>query len=153
TSRWPNVLGLGKVFRPLIVPDPGCGLGEADWSQIEVGIAAAVYNDDRLTELFNSDDVYSAMAKEFARGTLRDDALALPGSEFKKRHRPLRDQMKTCTLGMIYGLTPHGLALKLNISEPAAEALQKRFMGMFPQLQRGLAEARANGGLRGYAAT
>ena len=39
-------LGLGKVFRPLIVPEPGRGLGEADWSQIEVGVAAAVYGDD-----------------------------------------------------------------------------------------------------------
>src|SRR5262249_19840901 len=140
TSRWPNLLGLGKVFRPLVVPEPGCGLGEADWCQIEVGIAAAVYHDDQLTELFNSDDVYSAMAKHFARDTLPPEELALPGSEFKKKHRDLRDRMKTCTLGMIYGLTPHGLALKLNTSEAAAAALQGRFLGMFPQLQRGLAE-------------
>src|SRR5205085_8305885 len=62
TSRWPNVLGLGRVFRPLVVPGPGRGVGEADWSQIEVGVAAAVYGDARLAEMFNSGDVYSAMA-------------------------------------------------------------------------------------------
>src|SRR6516164_8167829 len=63
TSRWPNVLGLGRVFRPLIVPEPGRGIGEVDWSQIEVGIAAAVYGDRNLIEMFNTGDVYSAMAQ------------------------------------------------------------------------------------------
>lgn len=46
TSKWPNILGLGRLFRPLIIPEEGRGIGEVDWAQIEVGIAAAVYHDD-----------------------------------------------------------------------------------------------------------
>jgi DNA polymerase-1 len=38
TSRWPNLLGLDRVLRPLIIPDSGYGIGEVDWSQVEVGI-------------------------------------------------------------------------------------------------------------------
>ncbi|MBF0238105.1 MAG: hypothetical protein HQM12_10390, partial [SAR324 cluster bacterium] len=40
TSTKPNVLGIGGILRPLVIPAPGFGLGEVDWSQIEVGIAA-----------------------------------------------------------------------------------------------------------------
>ncbi len=80
TSRWPNVLGLGRVFRPLVVPGPGRGIGEADWSQIEVGVAAAVYGDGRLAEMFNTGDVYSAMAQGFYRDELTAEERALPGA-------------------------------------------------------------------------
>jgi DNA polymerase-1 len=65
TSRWPNLLGLGRVFRPLVVPEPGRGIGEVDLCQIEVGVAGAVYGDGRLVEMFNTGDVYSAMAQDF----------------------------------------------------------------------------------------
>lgn len=153
SCRWPNVTGLGKVFRPLIVPDPGRGLGEVDWSQIEVGIAAAVYRDEALVAKFNSGDVYSAMAQDFYGDRLGAEDRSLPGAEFKRKHKTLRDLMKTCTLGIIYGLTPHGLALRLKTSKAEAAALQARFMAMFPALQRALHEAADLGAIRGYATT
>ena len=153
SCRWPNVTGLGKVFRPLIVPDPGRGLGEVDWSQIEVGIAAAVYRDEALVAKFNSGDVYSAMAQDFYGDRLGAEDRSLPGAEFKRKHKTLRDLMKTCTLGIIYGLTPHGLALRLKTSKAEAAALQARFMAMFPALQRALHEATDLGAIRGYATT
>jgi DNA polymerase-1 len=61
--------------------------------------------------------------------------------------------MKTCTLGIIYGLTPHGLALYLDTSEAEAAALQERFMDMFSALRQSLSDAAAFGGLCGYATT
>ena len=153
SCRWPNVSGLGKILRPLIVPDPGRGLGEVDWSQIEVGIAAAVYRDEALVAKFNSGDVYSAMAQDFYREQLDEADRCLTGAAFKKKHRTLRDRMKTCTLGIIYGLTPHGLALRLKTSKSEASALQDRFMGMFPALRNGLREAAEAGAIRGHAST
>ena len=153
SCRWPNLSGLDRVFRPLIVPDPGHALGEVDWSQIEVGIAAAVYGDAALVAMFNSGDVYSAMAQDFFRDRLSAEDRLLPGLAFKKIHRDLRDLMKTCTLGIIYGLTPHGLAPRLGTSRAEAEALQGRFMAMFPALQVGLREAAESGAIRGYAST
>ncbi len=48
----------------------GYGIGEVDWSQVEVGVAAAMYGDDELVRMFNSGDVYSAMAQHFFREEL-----------------------------------------------------------------------------------
>jgi DNA polymerase-1 len=143
---------LGKVFRPLVVPDPGRGIGEADLSQIEVGLAAAVYGDERLVEMFNSGDVYSAMAQLFYAELLPKEARDLSSLDFKrcKKHAWMRARMKRCTLGILYGLTPYGLALYLGIGRVEAAALQGRFMAMFPALRQALADTTSLGGLRGY---
>jgi hypothetical protein len=111
------VLGLDRTLRPLIVPEPGFGIGEVDLSQIEVGIAAAVYGDDQLVEMFNTGDVYSEMAKLFYREELPEVDRDLPGQRFKKQYAAYRDIMKTCTLGIIYGMTPQWT---INIDEPSA---------------------------------
>ncbi|MDB5312976.1 MAG: polymerase [Gemmataceae bacterium] len=153
TCRRPNVLGLGKVLRPLVVPDPGHGIGEADLCQIEVGVAAGVYGDPDLARMFNTGDVYSAMATRFYATELTPADLALPGEVFKSRFKPLRNKMKRCTLGIIYGLTPHGLAAYLEIPRADAEAMLDRFLGLFPVLRQALADAAYFGSVRGFAAT
>ena len=65
SCRHPNLLGLDRTMRPLVVPDPGHGFGEVDLSQIDIGISAAVYGDARLITMFDTGDVYSAMAQLF----------------------------------------------------------------------------------------
>ena len=144
---------MGRVLRPLIIPDAGYGIGEADWSQIEVGISAAVYGDTELVRMFNSGDVYSMMAKEFYRDELSPDDRELSDTDFKRAHPALRERMKRCTLGIIYGVTPYGLARQLDTSKGQAGRLQKRFLEMFPVLKAALADAQSSGTLRGYAVT
>ena len=153
TSRWPNFLGLDRVLRPLIIPEDGYGIGEVDWSQVEVGVAAAMYGDDELVRMFNSGDVYSAMAQHFFRDELPEEDLTISGNGFKVKHKALRNQMKSCTLGLLYGITPVGLAQQLGTSKTKAAALQSRFMAMFPQLQQALILASQCGAIRGYAYT
>jgi DNA polymerase-1 len=155
SCRWPNILGLGKVFRPLVVPGPGRGIGEADLSQIEVGLAAAVYGDGRLIEMFNTGDVYSAMAQHFYREQLPEPVRDQSSLDFKqhKEFAWMRTRMKRCTLGIIYGLTAHGLGLYLDVGRSEAAALQDRFMAMFPALRQALADTASFGGLRGFVPT
>jgi len=153
SCRHPNLLGLDRTMRPLIVPDVGHGIGEVDLSQIEIGVSAAVYGDERLTDMFNRGDVYSAMAQLFFADNLPPEDVVLAGAAFKKKYSKMRDQMKTCTLGIIYGLTPHGLSPRLSVSLQEAESLQRRFMDLFPTLEKALKDASHYGGLRGYAAT
>lgn len=153
TSRWPNFLGLDRVLRPLVIPEPGCGVGEVDWSQVEVGVAAAMYGDNDLVRMFNSGDVYSAMAQYFFREKLPEEDLTITGKEFKEKYKQLRTQMKSCTLGIIYGITPVGLSQSLGTTKAKAAALQKRFMAMFPRLQAALITAAQCGAIRGYAFT
>jgi DNA polymerase-1 len=153
TSRWPNFLGLDRVLRPLVIPEDGFGIGEVDWSQVEVGVAAAMYGDDELVRMFNSGDVYSAMAQHFFREQLPEEDRTIAGKEFKAKHKVLRNQMKSCTLGIIYGITPVGLAQTLGTTRAKAAALQNRFMAMFPRLQGALVLASQCGAIRGYACT
>jgi DNA polymerase I len=153
TCKSPNILGLNRALRPVIVPDPGHGIGEADWSQIEVGISAAIFKDVQLIEMFNTGDVYSAMAQYLFKDQLPTEDCTLPGTEFKHRHPDKRERMKSCTLGIIYGVSPYGLSQMLNISKLEAMQLQKRFMDMFPTLQRNLCRAADFAVIRGYATT
>ena len=153
TSRWPNLLGLDRVLRPLVIPEPGYGIGEVDWSQVEVGIAAAVYGDDELVRMFNSGDVYSAMAQNFFQGELPGEDRSIDGKGFKRKYKDLRNQMKTGTLGMMYGITPVGLSKNLGTTKERAAAFQKRFMAMFPSLTKELVFAAQQGAIRGYAQT
>jgi DNA polymerase-1 len=153
TCRFPNVLGLGKVFRPLIVAEPGRGIGEVDLSQIEVGIAGGVYGDAALVEMFNTGDVYSAMAQRFYGERLDPSDVGLDSKQFKKKHPRLRDQMKICTLGIIYGLTAGGLSKMLGVSRTTASRTLDAFMAMFPDLKRALDRTAALGGIRGYVTT
>ncbi len=146
TNRWPNLMGLDKVLRPLIIPNPGYGIGEVDWSQVEVGVAAAMYGDDKLVQMFNSGDVYSAMAQHFFQEEIPPEDLVISGKEFKTKYKELRNQMKTCTLGIIYGITPTGLAQNLGTTKTKAAELQKRFMTMFPQLRDALNQTACFGG-------
>ena len=151
TSRWPNILGLDRILRPLIIPEPGYGIGEVDWSQVEVGVAGAVYDDGELVRMFNSGDVYSAMAQHFYQDILPEEALHLSGKEFKVKYKQYRNEMKSCTLGIIYGITPAGLAQALKTSKDKAAELQERFMDMFPELKSALNSTAHSGIIRGYA--
>lgn len=151
SCRWPNLVGLGRVFRPLVIARPGRGIGEVDLSQIEVGITAAIYQDRALIEMFNTGDVYAAMAQHFYRDQLSEADRAMPGKDFKKKHGGLRDRMKGCTLGIIYGRSVQGLARYLGVSEVEAAELQTQFLKMFPSLKTAMDQAVAYGELRGYA--
>jgi DNA polymerase-1 len=153
SSKNPNLLGLDRSLRPLVVPDKGCGIGEVDLSQIEVGIAAAVYGDEVLLEAFNTGDTYCNMAKLFYADELGEEDLKLSWEAFKAKHSGLRDIMKTCTLGIIYGLTAHGLAPRLNVPKSKAKELLQKFMEMFPALRKALDDTVYFSGIKGYATT
>jgi DNA polymerase-1 len=153
SMRDPNVGGLGRALRPLVVPDEGCLIGEVDLSQIEVGVAAAVYHDADLVRMFNGGDVYGAMARRFFAAELPADAPSLPDRQFKRRHAPFREAMKLFTLATLYNITPAGLAPRLGVSAATAAREQRRFLGMFPALEAALRYASASGAARGFAYT
>jgi DNA polymerase-1 len=153
SCKAPNILGLEGALRPLIVPEVGYGIGEVDLSQIEVGIAGAEYCCQSLVDMFNSGDVYSVMAQRFYRAQLSDEDQQLLGDEFKRTHKDMRNTMKACTLGIIYGQHAHGLAESLGVQESKAQKLLDDFMGMFPDLNDAIAFRVGTSLVRGYAST
>jgi len=152
TSQFPNILGLDSTLRSIVVPDPGQGIGEVDLAQIEVGVAGAVYGDDELVRMFNDGDVYAGMAQAFYHDDLSEPDRSLSGEEFKKKHPKLRSAMKVCVLGLIYGITPNGLARQLDIPVPKAEELQQRFMGRFGALAQATDGIATRGAIQGSVA-
>jgi DNA polymerase-1 len=151
TMSAPNIGGIGRALRPLVVPEPGWRIGEVDLSQIEVAIAAAVYRDPDLLRMVNGRDVYVAMARRYYAAELPPAAPTWSDKEFKKQCRHLRDRMKVFTLATIYNITPFGLGLQLNIPVGRAAEEQARFLALFPILAQALREASAQGAIRGYA--
>jgi DNA polymerase family A len=60
----PNLMGIGRAFRPIVMATEGYGICHVDLSQVEVGIAAAVFDDAALIAAFNEGDVYVSLAKK-----------------------------------------------------------------------------------------
>ena len=98
------VFGPSAWLRSLIRPEPGRALAYVDWSQQELGIAAALSADPRMMEAYRSGDFYLTFAKM---------AGAVPANATKATHGRDRDRFKTVALGVLYGLSADGLARKL----------------------------------------
>jgi DNA polymerase-1 len=151
TCTTPNLLGIPAVLRPVIIPADGYGIGEVDLSQIEPGIAGAVFHNKALIDMYNSGDIYTAMARLFYKNKLTAEDLALSAAQFKKQHPKWRQQMKVCTLGILYGLSSKGLANKLEgVDEQQAGRMMNEFMELFPGLKETLQSTVTLNSMRGF---
>ena len=142
TCHDPNLLGFDRIQRNLVIPEPGYGIAEVDFSQHEVGIAAGLYRDKHLTALYNKGDVYTQIAQSFYAGRPETEPGAgnWPEERFREKYPHLRSNLKVVTLAVLYGQGAHGLARRLGISEQEAAALLDVFSAMFPELHRRMEE-------------
>lgn len=101
------IFGPAKWIRSFITPPPGRALVHRDYSQQEACIAAVLSQDPELLAACETGDVYLGVAKQL--GFAPPDATS-------KTHKALRNQFKTVTLGIQYGLGALTLSLKLGIS-------------------------------------
>src|ERR1700742_4182522 len=126
---------LGRQIRAAFVAGPGNVLLAADYSQIELRVMAELSLDPVLLEAFrNAEDIHARTAQEvFGVGPLMQTA----------EHRRAA---KVINFGIIYGLSPFGLAQNLGI--PQKEAAQfitayfTRYRGVKEYLERSLEETR-----------
>jgi DNA polymerase-1 len=129
---------LGRQIRAEFVAEPGKVLLSADYSQIELRIMAHFSEDAVLTAAFQKgEDIHSRTAQEvFGVGPLMQTA----------EHRRVA---KVINFGIIYGLSPFGLAQQLSIEQrQAAQFIQayfERYRGVKQYLDRTLAETRQTG--------
>lgn len=108
------IFGPSVWLRGLIKPEEGRSLAYIDWSQQELGIAAALSGDVALMQAYASGDPYLEFAKM---------AGAVPPSATKQSHPAERSAFKICMLATQYGMTEYGLATKLNQCVAAARNL------------------------------
>ena len=151
TCTHPNILGMNKRLRPIIGASKGYLIGEIDYSQFEVALAAGYYKDQNLIMLYNAGDVYVRLAKVFFK--LPSEARSMSDKAFKKKYPDLREQMKTCVLGMLNGMTSDGFSKKLNCNTDKAEKLHRAFRNMFPDLVKAMEKERFLCARQGYSET
>ncbi len=129
---------LGREIRAAFVAEKGRVLLSADYSQIELRIMAHFSKDPVLVEAFrNGEDIHARTAQEvFGVGPLAQTA----------EHRRAA---KAINFGIIYGLSPFGLAQQLGIEQREAaqfiNAYFTRYRGVKEYLEKILAETRKTG--------
>jgi DNA polymerase-1 len=129
---------LGREIRAAFVASPGHLLLSADYSQIELRILAHISGDPVLVEAFRQgEDIHSRTAQEvFGIAPLMQT----------HEHRRVA---KVINFGVIYGLSPFGLAQNLGIDRKDAarfiDAYFERYRGVKKYLDQQIAEVRKTG--------
>jgi len=129
---------LGRQIRAAFVAEKGKILLSADYSQIELRVMAHFSKDPVLVEAFrNGEDIHARTAQEvFGVGPMAQTA----------EHRRAA---KAINFGIIYGLSPFGLAQQLDIEQKEAaqfiNAYFTRYRGVKEYLDNVLAETRKTG--------
>jgi DNA polymerase-1 len=130
---------IGKEIRKAFVPQKeGWHFLSADYSQIELRILAHLSKDEALREAFAHDKDVHAHTASLVFGTDKDLV-----TEY------MRATAKTINFGVIYGMSPYGLAKELGISIDQAKDFIESYFARYPRvrdyMEEEIAFARDNG--------
>ncbi len=132
----------GRRIRQAFIAPPGHVLLAADYSQIELRIMAHLSGDESLRAAFAADtDVHQATAAEVF------------GVELTAVTPDQRRTAKVINFGLIYGMSPFGLARNLGIDRGAAQAYVERYFQRYPGVKRFMDNTRAQAREMGYVET
>jgi DNA polymerase I len=132
----------GRRIRQAFVAPPGHVLMAADYSQIELRIMAHLSADEGLLAAFAEDrDVHQATASE---------VFEVPLEKVSADQRRLA---KTINFGLIYGMSPFGLARNLGIDRGSAQKYVERYFQRYPGVRRFMDETRTSARASGYVET
>jgi len=132
----------GRRIRQAFVPEPGWVMLAADYSQIELRIMAHLSGDAGLLRAFAAGiDVHRATAAEVF-GVALDEV-----SPDQRR------SAKAINFGLIYGMSPFGLAQQLGIERGAAKGYVDRYFARYPGVKAYMDDTRRQAAERGYVET
>src|SRR5699024_7847919 len=130
----------GRKIRKAFVAEPGAQLICADYSQVELRMLAHLSGDEALTQAFNEDrDIHAAVAAQ----VFEVDEQAITSQQ--------RDHAKVVNFGIIYGITPYGLARRIeNLDVQRAKELIEDYRARFAGIDRFLQQCVAKAQKLGY---
>ena len=133
----------GREIRRAFVPsDAGRVLLSADYSQIELRLAAEISGDEGLLEAFESgEDIHTSTAMR-----LFDISAGEVTAEQRRR-------AKTTNFGILYGISAFGLAQRLGIENNDAKELIDMYFEKYPRINRYIADTIAFCTEHGYVET
>jgi DNA polymerase-1 len=134
----PTRTDLGRHVRTAFVAGKGKKLVSADYSQFELRLAAYLADDKELIDMFNRDtDVHLATAAQ------------VYGRELEDVTKQMRRQAKVVNFGILYGMSPHGLAVAAGMTFEQAQAFIKRYkelrQPLFDYMERVKEQAKKDG--------
>lgn len=129
---------IGRQIRDAFVAEPGKVLLSADYSQIELRLAAHIADVPALREAFAAgEDIHARTAREM----------------FGEVNRDTRGRAKTINFAILYGISRWGLAGRLGTSADEAQAMIDRYFERFPGIQRYIHETLESVRAKGYSET
>ncbi|WP_435200337.1 DNA polymerase I [Qipengyuania sp. 902] len=116
---------IGRQIREAFVAEEGNVLLAADYSQIELRLAAHMADVPSLKEAFEEgEDIHSRTAKEM----------------FGEVNRDTRGRAKTINFAILYGISRWGLAGRLGVEADEAQDMIDTYFQRFPGIQRYILE-------------
>ncbi|ALC10639.1 DNA polymerase I [Sphingopyxis sp. 113P3] len=129
---------IGRQIRDAFIAAPGHVLMAADYSQIELRLAAHMADVPELKEAFaQGQDIHAATAIEL----------------FGEVNRDTRGKAKTVNFSILYGISRWGLAGRLEITPDEAQALIARYFERFPGISDYIADTLESARAKGYTET
>jgi DNA polymerase-1 len=129
---------IGRQIRDCFVAGPGNVILAADYSQIELRLAAHMADVPSLKEAFSAgEDIHSRTALEM----------------FGEVNRDTRGRAKTINFAILYGISRWGLATRLGTEADEAQAMIDRYFQRFPGIQNYIHATLESVRGRGYSLT
>jgi DNA polymerase-1 len=132
---------LGREIRAAFISAPGTQLLSADYSQIELRLLAHFSGDPLLVRAYqNNEDIHTLTASE---------VFGVPAAQMDKQ---TRNRAKAVNFGIVYGISPFGLAAQLGIPQAEARAYIDRYFaryaGVHAFIEKTLEQTRREGCVR-----
>jgi DNA polymerase-1 len=128
----------GRQIRDAFVAEPGNVILAADYSQIELRLAAHIADVPALRTAFeNGDDIHSMTAMEL----------------FGEVNRDTRGRAKTINFAILYGISRWGLAGRLDVTADEAQDMINRYFERFPGINNYIGTTIQQVRERGYTTT
>lgn len=132
----------GRLIRKAFLASEGGVLVDADYSQIELRVLAALSDDKEMLDAFKHGlDIHRKTASEVFHVDY-DDVNDLQRSE-----------AKAVNFGIVYGISDYGLSQNLNIPRKSAKEYIDNYLGHFVGIKDYMSEEIKNGKDKGYVET
>ena len=133
---------LGREMRKFFVAEDGYVIVDADYSQIELRVLAALSGDINMIEAFNSGvDIHSVTASKVFSVNLEDVT-----SE-------LRSKAKAVNFGIVYGIGAFSLAKDIKSTRAEADSFIKSYLALYSSVSEYMDRCIADAKEKGYSVT
>ena len=138
----PVRMEMGRRLRKYFIADDGYVLIDADYSQIELRILAALSGDKTMQKAFlDGEDIHTSVAAQVF-GVDEDDVTP-----------ELRRRAKAVNFGIVYGIGEFSLAKDLGITRKMAKEYIENYLATYSDVDRYLRETVENAKADGYTTT